>query len=264
MKPFRFPSPTALRSVVITCVLSSVFVLAAPAEKISHIGTTRAYVFGDDVYRAKIKVPQGTKYGDLLLLVLHRTDDYLPMGMGGGWTRAAECFKTRNSYDCSTYKDCERCVTDRRTKNVFCESFKRNGQLGKRTNGRGRDLAQVIFYKAAGKAELRGSKSIEINFSPEPERTKPAWMFLSAFRGADTKDPIRDWSGTGNDGSGHSVFPSISGRRGDLLVLSQNCDGEVREKTFLPPKGFQNYASMFDCDKLDTKSPYPLDACQVS
>lgn len=225
--------------------------------KIKHIGTSQTYVTGSDVYKAEIKVPDGTEEGDLLLLVLQRSDDYVPMGIDDdypGWTRAAECFKSNNGRSCATYLDCKFCTPKKErisSKNLFCEKFHKGGQLGYKTEGTGKDLAQAIFYKEAGRDELRGSKSLKIVMSPRPEREHPAWMFLIALRGADTKDPIRDWNGTGNDGSTHSVFPSVYGRKGDLVLLSQGFDSGapgVREGDFLPPKGFDDYASMFDCN----------------
>ena len=48
---------------------------------------------------------------------------------------------------------------------------------------------------------------------------------------------IRNWNATSRDDSKHSVFPSVFGKKGDLLLLSMVFDDTAEEGDFSPPKG---------------------------
>lgn len=81
---------------------------------IQHIGTTE--VWDRNGQGVQIDRPSGTRSGDLMVLVLHRTDDYLPFEVSG-WQRGAECYKEDNGYQCLTVPDCT-------SKSVsFCNRF---------------------------------------------------------------------------------------------------------------------------------------------
>src|SRR5690606_19069385 len=102
----------------------------------THIGTTE--VWDSNGQNVTVKKPSGTRSGDLMVLVLHRTDDHLPFEVSG-WKRGAECYKEDNGYQCLNVSDC----TSR--SGNFCDRFQ--------SKYRGRDLAQVLFYKRAGSSE---------------------------------------------------------------------------------------------------------------
>ena len=188
------------------------------AEGITVVGTSS--VWDSDGARVAIDRPSASRAGDLLVLVLHRTDDELPLSVRG-WTRVAECLKRDNGYDCSTEADCERWTDD-----SYCAWF---GDEGREA----RDLAQSVFYRVVGSSEPR-------SYTFEIDRTgggHPGWALLTALRGADTRDPVRRWAAEGCDGDVRSVFPSVYGERGDMVLLSQSFDDAIAESRFLPPAG---------------------------
>jgi hypothetical protein len=133
------------------------------ADGIKHVGTTETY--SSDGQNLRIARPSGSRTGDLLILVLHRTDDDLPLSVDG-WTRVAECFKKDNGYDCSTEKDCTSWPNS-----DFCGSFGGHG---------GHDLAQSVFYRKVGSSEP-GSYSFNLN---RDSSGYPGWAILTALRGA--------------------------------------------------------------------------------
>merc|ERR1719410_474749 len=72
-------------------------------------------------------IPKDAEVGDLLLLFMSRSNDYLPMKLEG-WKYAASCFKTYDSQEkCWTKEDCERMLNE-----IYCQTF---------SNGSGKDLA---------------------------------------------------------------------------------------------------------------------------
>ncbi|MBK8971218.1 MAG: hypothetical protein IPM37_07530 [Hahellaceae bacterium] len=99
---------------------------------ISHVGTTQ--IWDADGQGVKITRPAAAQAGDLLVLVLHRTDDLLPFGVSG-WNRQAECYKENNGYQCLNVSDCSS------TSGGFCTRFQNKYN--------GRDLAQVVFTRTA-------------------------------------------------------------------------------------------------------------------
>lgn len=198
------------------------------SSRIQHVGTTEKYDSNGQGLR--ISRPSGSKAGDLLILVLHRTDDDLPLYVNG-WTRAAECFKKDNGYDCSTEKDC----TSWHNSN-FCGSFGGHG---------GHDLAQSVFYRKVGSSE---PSSYTFNLNRDSSG-HPGWAILTALRGAATSDPVRDWSYKGCDGSSDSVFPSVYGKSGDMVLLSQSYDDAVSQSKFGAPSGTSTFGYVSQSDE---------------
>ncbi|NRA47216.1 MAG: hypothetical protein HRU09_19880 [Oligoflexales bacterium] len=183
---------------------------------ITHIGT-------NEVRNKKgvinISRPSASVEGDLLVLFLHRTDDDLPLYIDG-WERVAECYKSKNRSVCATEKDCTKWHND-----DFCKRF---GMLGN-----GHDLAQAVFVRPVRKNEPK-----KYRFNLNRDRTgKPGWAMLTALRGADTENPVRDWAHTGCDRKTASVFPSVYGEQGDLVLLSQSFDDAIGQANFLAPAG---------------------------
>lgn len=197
---------------------------------ITHIGTNETY--DSDGQNVRISRPSGSKSGDLMVLVLHRTDDYLPLRVDG-WTRAAECFKRDNGYNCVTYDDCVSWKNGE-----ICESF---GDYGRG----GRDLAQTIFYRKVGSSE---PNSYTFNMNPDSSG-HPGWAILTALRGANTSDPIRDWANEGCDGIADSLFPSVYGVAGDMVLLSQSFDDAVAQSKFGAPTGTTTFGYVSQSDE---------------
>ena len=186
------------------------------SNEITHIGTTEVR---DSQGVVDIARPVGSRQGDLLVLFLHRTDDDLPLFVDG-WRRVAECYKTDNGYQCATESDCT--VWHNAD---FCERF------GSKSHGH--DLAQSVFVREVGANE---SNSYRFNLNRD-STGHPGWAILTALRGADTQDPVRDWSNTGCDKNPDSLFPSVYGQKGDMLLLSQSFDDAIAQEKFGAPSG---------------------------
>lgn len=201
-----------------------------PPPGISHVATTKIY---DSNGRGMtIARPAGSQAGDLLVLAMHRTDDLTPLQLSG-WTRVSECMKQDNGYQCKYAADCTSWHNS-----SYCSSF---GGL------RGWDLGQAVFVRIVSASEAssytfnlahvdRNTNSFQPDASGEP-----AWATLSALRGANNEAPVRAWAGTGCDHDGDSLFPSVAGTAGDLLLLSQSNDQTVPMSRFLPPSGTTSY-----------------------
>ncbi len=188
-----------------------------PTEEISHIGTTQ--IWDKNGQNIRVERPSGSQEGDLLILVLHRTDDVLPLRVDG-WTYAASCYKRDNGYNCVTADDCERWDGN------FCSYF---GSYGRK----GEDLAQSIFYKTVASNEP-GSYTFNLN---KDSSGHPGWVILTALRGANTNDPIRDTNQIGCDKDVNSRFPSVYGVKGDMVLLSQSFDDRIAKSRFQAPVG---------------------------
>ncbi len=195
---------------------------------IKHIGTTQ--IWDKDGQGIRINRPSGSQAGDLLVLVLHRTDDMLPFEVSG-WKRAAECYKEDNGYDCLVVKDCTS------VSGGFCTRFKNKYN--------GRDLAQTVFYRTVGSSE-QGSYTFNLN---QDSSGHPGWIILTALRGANTSNPVRDWAFKGCDGSPDSLFPSVQGEKGDMLLLSQSFDDAVSKSLFGAPSGMQTFGYVSNSDE---------------
>lgn len=195
---------------------------------IQHIGTTE--VWDSNGQSVTIDRPSGTRSGDLMVLFLHRTDDLLPFAVSG-WKRGAECYKEDNGYQCLTVDDCSS-----RDGN-FCDRF--DGKY------RGRDLAQVMLYRTAGSSEP-DSYRFDLN---KDSSGHPGWAILTTLRGASTSNPVRDWSHRGCDKNADSLFPSVDGRKGDLLLLSQSFDDAVSRSKFGAPDGTSTFGYVSNSDE---------------
>lgn len=199
----------------------------APAG-ISHVGTTEEW--DDDGQSVRISKPSNTQAGDLMVLILHRTDDLLPYAVSG-WTRRAECYKEDNGYQCVNVSDCTK------SSGGFCLRFK--------DKYNGRDLAQAVFTKTAGSSEP-SSYSFNLN---QDSSGHPGWAILTALRGANTSSPVRAWANKGCDGDVDSLFPSVDGRKGDMLLLSQSFDDAVAKDKFGAPNGMSTFGYKSNSDE---------------
>ena len=65
----------------------------------------------------------------------------------------------------------------------------------------------------------------------------PGWRFLLAVKCVHNSNPIRGSSGTSNDENTASIFPSVHGMKGDLLLLSMTFDDTTNELDFIQPDG---------------------------
>lgn len=203
---------------------------ATAASGISHVATTQIY---DSNGRGMtIARPAGSQAGDLLVLAMHRTDDLTPLQLSG-WTRVSECMKHDNGYQCKYAADCTSWHNS-----SYCASF---GSL------KGWDLGQAVFVRTVSSSE---ATSYTFNLAHIDRNTRtfmpdssgePAWATLSALRGANNEAPVRAWAGTGCDNNADSLFPSVAGNAGDLLLLSQSNDQTVPMSRFLPPTGTTSY-----------------------
>lgn len=200
-------------------------------SEITHVGTVETY--DPDGQGVTVPVPPGTMAGDLMVLFMHRTDDDLPLAFGG-WTRVAECYKRDNGYDCSTEADCTVWATPE-----ICETF------GGNDGAAGHDLAQAVFVRPASASEP-ADYSFDLNADSSGH---PGWAILTTLRGADSTDPVRAWSHEGCDGDPNSVFPSVLGEAGDMVLLSQSFDDAIGQDAFLPPTGTQSFGYVSDSDE---------------
>ena len=155
-----------------------------------------------------IAVPKGTRQGDLLVFAVHRTDAHLQVRFEG-WNTIGTCFKRSNGDKCWTLEECTEWTNDK-----LCRRFGGHTRV---------DLTQVIAYRLAGSNEP-DHYTFDLRDSIHEKET---WAFLTALRGADTWNPLRDWSHKGCDGSSKSKFPSVKGVRGDMILLSQSFDDRV-------------------------------------
>jgi D-mannose binding lectin len=199
-----------------------------PTGSISHIGSTSVWdANGQGVTVGK---PANTRAGDLMVLVLHRTDDMLPHTVSG-WTRRAACYKEDNGYQCLNVSDCSS------NSGNFCTRFQ--------DKYNGRDLAQVVFTRTAGSSEP-GSYSFNLNQDSDGH---PGWAILTTLRGANTTSPVRATANKGCDNDDDSLFPSVDGRKGDMLLLSQSFDDAVSRDKFGAPSGMTTFGYVSNSDE---------------
>lgn len=196
---------------------------------VSHVGTTQ--IWDADGQGVTIAKPANTQAGDLMVLVLHRTDTTLPYAVSG-WTRRAECYKEDNGYQCLNVSDCTSFSGD------YCTRFQ--------DKYRGLDLAQVVFSRTAGTNE---PSSYSFNLTKDGYARHPGWAILTTLRGANTTSPVRAWANKGCDGDNDSLFPSVDGRKGDMLLLSQSFDDRVSKETFGAPTGMSTFGYVANSDE---------------
>ena len=215
----------------------------SPGSGVSHVDTTEDY--DCDGENMTISRPSGTQSGDLLVLFVHRTDDEIPIVDAlSGWTYVGMCATHNGSY-CREEDDCTQWQSGHTDE--FCKYF------GGTYNGR--DLAQAVYYKVAGPSE---PSSYSFDLNRNGSGGAPGWLVLTALRGADTSDPIVDFDNSGmQDGDRDSIFPSVYGESGGMVLLSMsNDDGPktgVSCSDFEAPSGTSRYscnlANSNSCDK---------------
>jgi hypothetical protein len=153
------------------------------------------------------------------VLVLHRTDSTLPFEVSG-WTRRAECYKEDNGYQCLNVSDC----TSR---------FWRLLHHGSRTSTVDSIWHRSCLHRTASSSE---PSSYSIQHDQGRLHCHPGWAILTTLRGANTSAPVRAWANKGCDNDDNdSLFPSVDGRKGDMLLLSQSFDDFVSKGTFSAP-----------------------------
>ena len=162
-------------------------------------------------------IPRLATKGDLLLLFISRTGNTLPLKING-WKYAASCFKSRDDQkQCWTRMDCKKEI------NGYCAEFPK---------GRGKDLATIVFFKEWSEYDP-GTFQYDL-----PVNQYAGWGFLLVVNGAaDYSTPIRDTNTSSKDDSVYSIFPSVYGKEGDLLLLSMAFDDRAEETDFRPPNG---------------------------
>ena len=199
----------------------------SPAQdKILLMGTTQIM---EESRTLDIDLPPSTQPKDLLVLFLHRTDDLLPWRIPT-WKRVAWCFKGNNHYNCAT--GCHQILQGNFGEHGerYCGEFVHPGrsgeppEVGDETTD-GRDLAQVVFIKEATMDDIIDASHIRVDFGGSQRH--PSWAILVTLRGVNTTHPVRDWASTGADMSNSSIFPNVTGRVDDTILLSQSFDDQV-------------------------------------
>ena len=190
--------------------------------RIQHIDTTTDYSGSGN-----LGLPRpDSRPGDLLVLQMSRTDDYNPLKLDG-WNYGASCFKSSNGQnECFTRSDC---VEWRDSDKQYCRRFRNDS-----ASGNGHDLAQTIFWKRVGSNE-------QDSYSWSLLNDHAAWAIMVSLRGANTSDPIRASAGESDDGNPDSLFPSTTGRKGDMLLLSMCFDDRTDASDFNPPDGTRSF-----------------------
>jgi hypothetical protein len=69
------------------------------------------------------------------------------------------------------------------------------------------------------------------------------------LRGANTSSPVRATANRGCDNDDHSLFPSVDGRKDDMLLLSQSFDGAVGRDKFGTPTGMSTFGYVSTSDE---------------
>ncbi|WP_144394542.1 hypothetical protein [Pleionea sediminis] len=188
--------------------------VSANTVRAETVGSSDSYSSDD---KLRIDTPSTANNGDLLMLFLSRTDDLLPIRLSS-WDFAAACFKTSNGQNsCHQVRDC----IDR--DGDYCMRF---------DGGSGRDLATVVFTKSVSSNEPN-------NYSFNLRGKKPTWAIMTAVRGANLNNPIRDVATESDDGSSDSLFPSVYGKENDLLLLSMAFDDTAQKDDFRAPDGME-------------------------
>ena len=179
----------------------------------------------------QITRPVQSQPGDLLVLFLSRTDDYLPLQLEG-FTSGPACFKTNDWQDtCHAAADCTDWDGD------YCLEFDGNPCSD------GADLATAVFYRTVQQAEAEDEEPQHYTFDLQCwGECKPAWAILIALRGANNQFPIVDSATISFDDERGSKFPSVSNASpGDMLLLSMTFDDGLESgidvSTFRPPEG---------------------------
>lgn len=219
---------------------------------VTHVGSTKEYqCSGSSINLSK---PSGTQEDDVLLLILQRTDGDMPIKealSGSGWTyvgMVASCnncgggttVRAHEENDCTSWH-----VTDE-----YCATYRLDG-TGKSFDGH--DLNQAVFYRVAGASEP-SSYSIPITRGTSTRMIG----FLSAFRGADTANPVSPGNGFTtdgfNDGTPRAEFPSVYGVDGGYLLLSMTNDDGPSTGADCGDYGAPSGTTELICQQADSNS----------
>ncbi|MEO5726433.1 MAG: hypothetical protein ABI134_07535 [Byssovorax sp.] len=180
-----------------------------------------------------ISIPSGTASGNLLLLILHRTDD---LNFWGGPTQLADRMTPDDVDDWNG--PVAKCSFDNSAGDFDCAGTDKN------------DLNQVVYWKKATAADV-GGKVTTIDFPG----SHPAWAIMARIpNGGSNSNPVRAWLGqTSCDNIRGTRFPSVNGNSGDLLLLSSSFDdgasSSVTSSNFTAPSGFARNAVVIDNDE---------------
>ncbi len=198
-----------------------------------------------------ISIPSGTASGNLLLLILHRTDD---VNFWGGPSQLADRMTPDDVDDWNG--PVTKCSFDNSAKDFDCAGSDKN------------DLNQVVYWKKATAADV-GGKVTTINFPG----SHAAWAIMARIpNGHSSSNPVRAWAGqTACDKIRGTRFPSVNGNSGDLLLLSSSFDdgdinpntkvsGFITSSNFTAPSGFARNAFVIDKDEAGYLYSKPLAA----
>jgi hypothetical protein len=185
-----------------------------------------------------IRVPNGTVAGDLLLLFLHRTDDT------NFWDGPTQLKGRMSAWRSGGWQGpVATCAVDNGPRGDFdCK-------------GKEADLNQVLYWKKATADDLRKDGSQYEKLTVNFPGSHPAWIIMATIRNAETSsNPVRAWTGqTTCDKILGTRFPSVSGKSGDLLLLSQSYDDGkntgVDSGSFPAKSGFTRRAQILDNDE---------------
>jgi hypothetical protein len=184
-----------------------------------------------------IRVPNGTEAGDLLLLFLHRTDD------SNFWDGPTQLRERLSPWRSGGWQGpVATCAFDNSAGDFDCR-------------GREADLNQVLYWKKATTDDLRRDGAQFERLTIDFPGTHPAWAIMATIEnGGSSSNPVRAWRGqTECDDIRGTRFPSVSGRAGDMLLLSQSFDdGErsgITSGSFTADSGFTRRAQVIDNDE---------------
>ncbi|HAP38645.1 MAG TPA: hypothetical protein DCQ94_02690 [Nitrospira sp.] len=193
-----------------------------------------------------IRVPNGTRAGDLLLLFLHRTDDTNFWANNGSGDRLSDRLRPWRS---GGWKGpVATCAFDNSAGDFDCA-------------GQQNDLNQVLYWKKATTDDLRPDPRDSTRYEPltiDFPGSRPAWAIMATVRnGGASSNPVRAWAGqTRCDNVEGTRFPAVSGAKaGDLLLLSQSFDdgtgspGYLSSSSFTARSPITRYRQVLDRDE---------------
>lgn len=201
-----------------------------------HVKTTTEYSSGgritidSPIGADDVAALAGAGESITLFLFLSRTDSYLPLLLDG-WTLAASCFKSYNSQStCWKAEDCRSKWSDGK----YCSSF---------PSGNGKDLGTVVYYRT-----IYSPDDVEDSYYIRIRGSHPSWAILTALRGIDPDDPVHGVAAQSRDRTSDSLFPSVLGNAGDILLLSMAFDDRASRSDFAAPDDTDllGYTSGFD------------------
>ena len=215
----------------VATIVGIIFLLLEPSISVTCKNITSPYLSASSRYslRGNLRVPSPphANEGDLLILLMSRSDDVLPLELDG-WTTGPSCFKEVNTgnhiRECWTAEDCLESTTSS-SGIKYCTRFPYNHT--------GKDLATIVFHKPIAK----GRETNDEIFDWDLPGYHPAWATLVVISSANMTDPIRSSANTACDRRAAAVFPSVRGAAGDVLLLSMAHDDPAALVDFQPPLG---------------------------